>query len=148
MLLVVYMSEPSDVEVWRQEPKGMMDFYQNQNYHLGQSLADLIDNSFDANARRIKIDIETLPEDGKMYIRILDDGSGMSMNELKEAMILGSMKESRSSSDLGVYGIGMKISSLSQADEVTVVTRKKKGPVSLRRISAEHIKSKNLVVLR
>ena len=141
---VVYMSEPSDVEVWRQEPRGMMDFYQNQNYHLGQSLADLIDNSFDADAKRIKIDIETLPEDGKMYIRILDDGSGMSMNELKEAMTLGSMKESRSSSDLGVYGIGMKISSLSQADEVTVVTRKKKGPVSLRRISAKHIKSKNL----
>jgi|APSaa5957512535_1039671.scaffolds.fasta_scaffold46753_1 hypothetical protein len=138
------MSEPSEVEVWKQEPKGMMDFYQNQNYHLGQSLADLIDNSFDANARRIKIDIETSPEGGKMYIRILDDGSGMSMNELKDAMTLGSMKESRSSSDLGVYGIGMKISSLSQADEVTVVTRTKKGPVSLRRISAKHIRDKNM----
>ena len=45
-----------------------------------------IDNSFDANARRIKIDIETSPEGGKMYIRILDDGSGMSMNELKDAL--------------------------------------------------------------
>ena len=44
-------------------------------------------------------------------------------------MTLG-VKRERSESELGVYGIGMKLSALSQAHEVTVVS-KKGGSISL-----------------
>ena len=44
-------------------------------------------------------------------------------NEIDRAMTLG-VKRERSESELGVYGIGMKLSALSQAHEVTVVRKK------------------------
>ena len=48
--------------------------------------------------------------------------------------------EERPKTELGIYGVGMKLSSLSQADEVTIASVNK-GRFGLRRISANYIKS-------
>ena len=50
----------------------------------------------------------------------------------------------RSEAELGVYGIGMKLSALSQAHEVTVVS-KKDGSISVRRISPIILKKTILI---
>ena len=127
-------------EEWEQEPRGMMEYYQSLDYELGQSIADLVDNCYDANASKIDVSLGK-SGDEQLHIRILDNGDGMSKDQLSKAMMLGGSRE-RDDSELGLFGIGMKLSSLSQADQVTVCSHKN-GKRSIRRIDAKYIKSSN-----
>jgi hypothetical protein len=92
------------------------------NYDLAAALADLVDNSIQANASEIRIDF--LPEDEDVTVRIRDNGGGMSYEKLVEAMRPASRdpEEERDPSDLGRFGWGLKSASLSQARVLTVVT--------------------------
>ena len=67
---------------WDSDPGGMMDYYQAMSYTLGQSIADLVDNSYDAGAERIDIGIDLDGFSQEPFIRILDDGKGISSMKL------------------------------------------------------------------
>lgn len=133
------MSETA--EDWEENPRGMLTVYQRQPYKMGESIADLIDNSYDANAKKIDVKIDIDPETNELYIRILDDGDGIPDKSWKDIMTLGASKK-RPESELGIYGVGMKLSSLSQADEVTIASVNN-AKFGLRRISADYIKTTN-----
>jgi hypothetical protein len=92
-------------------------------YSFHTALADVIDNSISANANYI--DINMFSEDEPVII-ILDDGCGMTNNELEEAMRYGSRNpiEKRDPNDLGRFGLGMKSASLSQCRRLTVISKK------------------------
>jgi hypothetical protein len=93
------------------------------NYDLSSALADLIDNSIKAKARNI--DIRCVRRDDGPAVRVLDDGCGMSLEELQQAMRPASSNpdDERTADDLGRFGWGMKSASLSQCRHLTVVTR-------------------------
>ncbi len=92
-------------------------------YSIEAAIADIIDNSVSAEARRIDIDFFPI---GDAFISILDDGHGMTSPELIKAMQYGSRNplEERDENDLGRYGLGMKTASLSQCRVLTVLTKK------------------------
>ena len=92
-------------------------------YGLGMAIADLIDNSIFAESQLITIDYDW--NDADPWIRIMDDGSGMSEKELLNAMKFGSSSplEVRDPKDLGRFGLGMKTASLSQCKQLTVATK-------------------------
>ena len=92
-------------------------------YSLESAIADLIDNSIAAEARNIDIDFI---DSAESYIAIIDDGFGMSEDELTNAMQYGSSDPSsnRSENDLGRYGLGLKTASMSQCTKMTVVSKK------------------------
>ena len=94
------------------------------NYDLALALADLIDNSITAKSSRI--DITCSFNDGKPVIRIRDNGTGMSKEELIKAMrpAFNHPEKERSKDDLGRFGWGMKSASFSQCEKMTVVTSK------------------------
>lgn len=93
-------------------------------YSFESALADIIDNSLSVNATVINVEYESLPS--KAYLSIIDNGDGMSQEELRSAMRYGSRSslDVRSSIDLGRFGLGMKTASLSQCRELTVVSKK------------------------
>ena len=74
------------------------------NYDLAAALADLIDNSIRAEAKKIIISFE--PEDDDVIVRIRDDGKGMGKDELVSAMRPASAnpEDPRDASDLGRFG--------------------------------------------
>lgn len=92
-------------------------------YTLETSIADIIDNSLSAKAKRI--DIGFFPK-GASFVSILDDGIGMTRDELVSAMQYGSKNpnELRETSDLGRYGLGLKTASFSQCRILTVISKK------------------------
>ena len=96
----------------------------DMGYSLRTALADVIDNSITAGARNIELLADT--HDEVPAIGVLDDGSGMTRQELLEAMRPGSRSplELRSAHDLGRFGLGLKTASFSQCRRVTVLTRK------------------------
>src|SRR5665647_2421908 len=93
-------------------------------YSLETALADVIDNSITAHASKIEIFANTTSSDVTMGV--VDDGAGMSEDELLEAMRLGSQSpsEERDISDLGRFGLGLKTASFSQCRRLTVVSRR------------------------
>jgi len=93
-------------------------------YSLETALADIIDNSITAQARNIQLFANI--DDSDVRIGILDDGEGMTENDLLEAMRPGcrSPLDTRGISDLGRFGLGLKTASFSQCRRLTVVTRR------------------------
>lgn len=91
-------------------------------YSLEVAVADIIDNSIAANAKNV--DIFFFPIDGA-YIAILDNGKGMTQEEIDIAMQYGSKNpaEERDKKDLGRFGLGLKTASLSQCRCLTVISK-------------------------
>ena len=116
------------------------------SYDLAAALADLIDNSLTAKAKRISI--SCLFNGGKPEVRLLDDGTGMSEEELHAAMRPASTHPAaeRSADDLGRFGWGLKSASFSQCTRLTVISRK--GPyLSGARWDLNHIDGWSMEVL-
>lgn len=113
-------------------------------YSTETSIADLLDNSITAGAKKIEIDFHW---DGKdSYVTILDDGRGMDEPTLKDAMQFGgtSPLDKRDPTDLGRFGLGLKTASLSQAKVLTVATKQtKNGKLSMRCWDVDHVQKTN-----
>src|SRR5438874_1888138 len=88
-------------------------------YEFATAIADLVDNSIEAEATVVTIDIEF--EGERSWVRIADNGAGMSSAALREAMRYGSSR-TYSSDDLGKFGLGLKVASLSQCRRLSVAS--------------------------
>lgn len=102
--------------------KNLMESTRSVGYSLPAAVADLIDNSIAADARRVRI---WTPTESERDLRILDDGRGMDEEGLLAAMRYGSrfVGLERESGDLGRFGLGLKMASLSQCRCLTVVSK-------------------------
>lgn len=90
-------------------------------YEAASAVADLVDNSIDANARRVAVTVHADGPDS--WLRVVDDGLGMSAGRLDEAMRYGS-RSAYSERTLGHFGLGLKTASLSQCRCLTVASRR------------------------
>lgn len=102
----------------------MLESLRGLGYAPSTAIADLIDNSIAANARRVEVHFEWASKDS--WVRILDDGDGMDDKTLEEGMRLGAKdpRAKRASTDLGRFGLGLKTASFSQARRLTVASRR------------------------
>jgi hypothetical protein len=93
-------------------------------YTLETALADMVDNSISAGATKVNLLVDAAGASPK--IGIVDDGIGMTREELLVAMRPGSRNphDKRSETDLGRFGLGLKTASFSQCRRVTVVSRR------------------------
>jgi hypothetical protein len=101
----------------------LIESLRSTGYSLESAIADIIDNSISAGSKQISVRYS--PQDNP-YIAILDNGVGMTPNELTEAMRHGNRDpgEIRSETDLGRFGLGLKTASLSQCRKLTVISLK------------------------
>lgn len=105
------------------EPSILIESLRDIGYSFQSALADIIDNSITAEADDVQI--FALPVDD-FKVAIIDNGQGLSKDELLQAMKLGSTnpRSERKINDLGRFGLGMKTASFSQCRKLTVVSRK------------------------
>jgi hypothetical protein len=92
-------------------------------YSFETAVADIIDNAISAEASEISIRFS--PYDSP-YVAIIDNGHGMTSDDLVAAMRHGSRNplEERGPRDLGRFGLGLKTASLSQCRRLTVASWK------------------------
>ena len=91
-------------------------------YEFVAAVADLIDNSIEAKATTVWIDVDWGKGGEFAYVSIVDNGLGMSPQDLREALRFGSERDYEDE-DLGKFGLGLKTASLSQCLKFTVATR-------------------------
>lgn len=93
-------------------------------YDLPSAVADLVDNAIDANAEHVALDL--VADGADSWMRVADDGLGMSQGKLEEAMRYGT-DVSYTPRSLGHFGLGLKTASLSQCRRLTVASRDAAG---------------------
>lgn len=115
-----------------------MESLRDIGYELTSAVADLVDNSLDADATQVEITVGF--EGADSWIRIADDGTGMLASRMNEAMRYGSDRE-YDTDDLGKFGLGLKTASLSQCRRLTVATRTNsdRREIEIRRWDLEHV---------
>lgn len=89
------------------DPARVIEGLRDTGYDFNTAIADIVDNSIAANAGKIAIYIHLLPN-GELAIYIADDGIGMNLDELKNAMRYGSDRRPDPHS-LGKFGLGLKL---------------------------------------
>ena len=103
-----------------------MDNTAKKNHTLGHSVADLIDNSIDANAPMtdVVLKIEDFPISSEanrevLSFYIIDDGDGIAAERLEAVLTVQRRRdadgnEAYHETHLGAFGLGVPTSSLSQ----------------------------------
>lgn len=101
----------------------------NFGYTFESAVFDIIDNSIVAEANNIDVKIEA--EENKVTrnltrIVIIDDGKGMTLDEMYNALFLGSPESALcyGTNSLSKYGFGLKSAGLSLANSVILISRK------------------------
>ncbi|MHB1537538.1 MAG: ATP-binding protein [Solirubrobacteraceae bacterium] len=115
-----------------------MESLRDIGYELPAAVADLIDNSIDADAT--KVDVAVTFKGEESWIRIADDGTGMATQRMNEAMRYGTERD-YAEADLGKFGLGLKTASLSQCRRLTVATRTNpdRREIEIRRWDLDHV---------
>jgi len=106
--------------------KRLMSSLRNLGYDSYRAMMDLVDNSIDAEAKVIEVEIRGSKDD--LTISVSDNGCGMDEVTLKEALRLGS-ETTHDVTDLGTFGLGLVTASISQAKRIEVVTKAIGGSV-------------------
>ncbi len=103
--------------------KALIESMRDIGYSIESAVADVIDNSITANSKNIHL--EFFWNGGNPWIAIIDDGYGMTLDVLKNAMRFGSASplNLRDENDLGRFGLGLKTASFSQCRELTVISK-------------------------
>lgn len=104
-------------------PAKLMESLRHTGYDNYNALADIIDNSIDADAENVWVEIHKERED--FVISIIDDGIGMNEEVLAESLKLGSDIEKNIETDLGKFGMGLCTAGLSMSRRTTVLTKQK-----------------------
>lgn len=106
-------------------------------YSFESAIADIIDNSLGKRASEINVFFSSKEP---QHVAVVDNGIGMSEEELESAMRYGSSSslDTREKDDLGRFGLGLKTASLSQCRKLTVIS-KKDGDVNAACWDIDHI---------
>ena len=97
----------------------------NTGYDSYAAIEDIIDNSVDAHAKIVKVNVESNRDDFRVVIA--DNGIGMDSEFLDQALKLGSLTDKDEISDLGKFGMGLCTASISMARKLEVITREEGG---------------------
>lgn len=114
----------------------------DMGYDFSQAVADIVDNSVEAKATHVRIDVEFDGDDS--WVRISDNGLGMTSKQLLEAMRYGAERD-YGEEDLGKFGLGLKTASMSQCRRLTVASRQSKTRAAISAFAwdLEHIDKTN-----
>ena len=112
----------------------------NIGYSHYVAVLDIIDNSIAAGATKVWVKFE---DDS---IIISDNGEGMGSEELFEAMRIASSDPTQlraSDSDLGKFGLGLKLASFSLSDTFQVISKTKDASIASLQWDLEIVRNKN-----
>ena len=101
----------------------MIETFRAIGYTLETAVADIVDNSISASAKNVWLNRIWKGVDS--VITIMDDGHGMTGDEIIQAMRPGAQNplEKRAATDLGRFGLGLKTASFSQCRTLTVMSK-------------------------
>jgi Histidine kinase-, DNA gyrase B-, and HSP90-like ATPase len=113
-------------------PGALIESLRGLGYSLPTAIADLVDNSIAAGANKVWLDF--IWHGSKSLMVLHDDGHGMTLVQLREALRVGSRSptDERAEDDLGRFGLGLKTASFSQCRRLTVASKRNASAIVAR----------------
>ena len=109
------------------DPAILITGLRDTGYDFNTSLSDIVDNSVDANAKKIEIRMDLVMAvrgGAKPLITIADDGCGMTKTELINGMRYGAQDtEKKNPKRLGKFGLGLKTASTAICTKLSVISK-------------------------
>jgi hypothetical protein len=120
-------------------PASLIESLRSLGYTPETAVADVLDNSIAAGATHIGIKFDWQGADSTLTI--IDNGRGMTLATLLEALRLGSRPTDgvRRPDDLGRFGLGLKTATFSQCRQLTVWSKVAGGEVVGRCWDLDHV---------
>ena len=106
-------------------PARLIEGLRDTGYDFNTALADIVDNSVDAGAMRIDIQIK-MDGDGDVMVTVSDNGCGMNETTLLDGMSYGATGHD-DPMRLGKFGLGLKTASTAFCRKLSVITREDPG---------------------
>ena len=103
------------------DPERIVNGLRDTGYNFNTAIADIVDNSISAKATVVNIDV-TLDPELNVNVYISDNGCGMNLDGLKNAMKYGSSERPEKNS-LGKFGLGLKTASTAFCRRFAVISR-------------------------
>ena len=103
------------------DPARIVNGLRDTGYNFNTAIADIVDNSIAARATKISINVSMDPSQN-VRVYIADNGIGMDMDGLKNAMKYGS-KERAEKNSLGKFGLGLKTASTAFCKQLSLISR-------------------------
>jgi Histidine kinase-, DNA gyrase B-, and HSP90-like ATPase len=127
------------------DPAATIESLRSLGYSLASAVADLVDNSIAARVEEQLVTVQIMLHwaGGQSWLAVVDDGRGMTEDELRQAMRIGSWdpQSDRGPHDLGRFGFGLKTASFSQCRELTVATKAAgSDPFLIRSWDLDHVR--------
>lgn len=98
----------------------------DSGFSLSAALAEVVDNSLEAQANNVTISLEEATTKGKKHIHriaVADDGSGMDEEILKHYLQIGFSTRYMRTDTIGKYGVGAKLAALNFGRKIEVWSR-------------------------
>jgi hypothetical protein len=113
---------------------------------LAAAVAEIVDNSLQANATHVRIFVRDEPkgEERSITIAILDDGHGMSPSVLQAALQFGGSNRFGERTGLGRFGMGLPNSSVSQSRRFDVYSWQTNSSVQSSYLDVDEVASGRL----
>ena len=109
------------------DEQGNRSIMQNDGHSTCDYLNELFDNSIDANANKIDLEVVFGSSAGKVKkITINDNGKGMNQNTIKQAVTIGK-KIVKIHNRIGNYGIGLNSALYSLGEHVIIYSKMESG---------------------
>lgn len=125
------------------DARRLMEALREMGYDSYASVADLVDNAIDAGAKKIQVRVDARQND--VVIEITDDGCGMTVETLSEALRLGGGAE-HDPHHLGKFGMGLITASIGLSRCVEVFTKVKGGKACYGSFDLDVIAEQNRLV--
>lgn len=103
------------------DPERIVNGLRDTGYNFNTAIADIVDNSIAANATKVYIYVQMDP-DMKTKVYFADNGIGMDLDGLKNAMKYGS-KERENKQSLGKFGLGLKTASTAFCRQFSLISK-------------------------
>jgi len=103
------------------DPERVIEGLRDTGYDFNTAIADIVDNSIAAEATQIDILINMDPNN-EVTVYIADNGTGMNLPQLRNAMKYGSDRRPDPSS-LGKFGLGLKTASTSFCRKLSLISK-------------------------
>lgn len=114
----------------------------DSGFDLSAAVGELIDNSYEAKARLVRIDVDRDDDGSITDLAVADDGIGIDPDALAPVLSLGYSSRYNSRDGLGRFGMGLKLASLSHAQRVEVYSKTADSPTIYRTyLDLERIKA-------
>ncbi|WP_462392367.1 ATP-binding protein, partial [Clostridium cadaveris] len=98
-----------------------IESFRDSGFDLSTACGEIIDNSYEANARTIRI--KTYGEKDIDVMAFVDDGIGISKELMSQVLKLGFSTRYNNRKGLGRFGVGLKLASISMARRVDIYSK-------------------------